>query len=651
MKKKLFTLLLCAFAVLGAKAVSVEKQGDWIVVSELPGNESNMDNWGLNDTQKSYFAGGIKLKLVGNVSDADFSALKGKCNPVSLDLSEAMLAQSQLNDLSDQGNTTTGGQRIPSDWNNSLVNISLPTNRNFKNLGEDFCNGLLKLKSVVIPSNIEVIGDNAFSGCQALESVTFSSPSKLKVIAYHAFYQTKLSEVSIPATVSYVGKHAFSVIGQLKQVVFADVKEGETPSNSMHVITEAFFNSQAIADVYIENEQVQIECDNGAFDFRNTWGQGDPTLATTTLHFPQKYVRNYANLGHPLTMEEAGDPAKFHNWLMVHYSQAQDATNGWYEFKSNGTIDPDPGAPEGSVDKFLRTYCDMENDRLVPEGVKAYIVNSINSTTYEITLKQLFAIPKGTGVILYGEPNSKDKDGNKILSMNVCQISDSQPLCRKDNGTFEEEDGNYWINYLVPTGKDGVDPGPYEADGNTVTYRNFCLGRNSLRLDEHTSNPYVGFFRLRPGMISGGKAYLKLSATEYPYSTGGEVIVIGDTEPMQGYGIMHYQVEYSKTEGTPIGPETSGYWKGGVSDGENVTYGSSTVSRPNMYWAKDSNWGNRGSATAHIAMFYGEPEVTGINGATENSIEGGSYYSIEGVKTVNPQKGIYIKNGKKVVIK
>ena len=70
-----------------------------------------------------------------------------------------------------------------------------------------------------------------------------------------------------------------------------------------------------------------------------------------------------------------------------------------------------------------------------------------------------------------------------------------------------------------------------------------------------------------------------------------------------------------------------------------------------MWWGLDSNWGSRGNAGAHIAMFYGEPEVTGINGATENSIENGSYYSIEGVKTAEPQKGIYIKNGKKVVIK
>ena len=717
MKKKLFTLLVCAFAWISVNAqtaprysVSTDADGyvvitkyasDGTTVAMTASDAQNLDREVLNKSgEGSTISNATKLKLVGYFSDYEFTNVLKVLNQkvVDLDLSGAMLDQSTVDEnkgyyikvkennqdviytvTHDETDNTyyymkddqkvyveekdvednrkvSGGQRIPSDWQNTLTTISLPTSPDFKNIGNDFCNGLNKITSITIPSNIEVIGENAFTSCTAMKSVTFSStpdnPCKLKLIGYHSFYQTDITQVSIPATVEFVGIDAFGVITGLTKIVFADVQPGEVGAAYVTVKANAFNNSKNITDVYIENTFAKIDCDNGAFDFDNTWAHGDPTAATATLHFPQKYASNYANLGHPLTMEAAGTPAKFHDWLMEHYSQAQTAINGWYEFRNNGTIDPDPGAPTGNVNKFLRTYCDMDNDRLVPEGVKAYIVNSINTTTYEITLKQLFAIPKGTGVILYGEPNSKDKNGNKILSMNVCQIKDSQPLCRKDDGTFEEEDGNYWINYLVPTGKDGVNPGPYEADGNTVTYRNFCLGRNSLRLDEHTSNPYVGFFRLQPGMMSGGKAYLKLSATEYPYSTGGEVIVIGDTKTMQGYGIMHYQVEYDKTQGTPIGPETSGYWKGGASDGETVKYGDSTVSRPNMYWAKDSNWGNRGeTGTAHIAMFFGEPEATGINGAVVNSLEDGTYYTVEGVKTTNPQKGIYIKNGKKVVIK
>lgn len=713
MKKKLFTLLLCAFACISVNAQSrysiVQGTDGVVTITKYASDGTTVANTAATAVNldqdpgtygKGYIENATSLKLVGYFSEYDFTNVLKSLNHVvtTLDLTDAMLDQSTVNEengyyvVVDENNqqvqytvtydevdkkyyyekdgnkvyvdegviidarTVTGGQRIPSDWSGTLTSISLPKDPDFKNIGEDFCNGLSKLTTVTIPSNIEAIGHNAFTSCSGMKSVTFATPSSLKVIGYHSFYQTDLAEVSIPATVEYVGIDAFGVINGLTKVVFADVQEGETAATFVTVKQFAFNNSKAITDVYIENSVTAINCENGAFDFDNTWAHGDPTAATATLHFPQKYASNYANLGHPLKMEDAGNPAEFHKWLMEHYSQAQTAVNGWYEFKNNGTSDPDPGAPAGNVTKFLRTYCDMKNDRLVPEGVKAYIVNKINEDK-EITLMQLFAIPKGTGVILYGEPNSKDKDGNKILSMAVCEIEDSKPLCRKADGTFDSEEAkNYWINYLVPTG-DGVTVAPYEEDeSGVVTYRNFGMGRiqsTTTGAGSHASN-FVGFFRLIGGKLGAGKAYLRLSAEEYTDPKGGEVIVKGDIMPIQGVGIRHYQVEYEKTEtGSPIGPETSGYWKGGINDGETVKYGSSTVERPNMCWELDSNWGDRSSVTvpAHIAIFEGEPMTNGINTAVESRLDDGAFYSVQGIKTTNPAKGIYIKNGKKIIIK
>lgn len=45
-------------------------------------------------------------------------------------------------------------------------------------------------------------------------------------------------------------------------------------------------------------------------------------------------------------------------------------------------------------------------------------------------------------------------------------------------------------------------------------------------------------------------------------------------------------------------------------------------------------------------------ETTGIsNAAVETTEDDGTYYNLQGVRVMNPQKGIYIKNGKKIVIK
>lgn len=674
-RKRLLALAVCAFAWIGANAQSytvVENPAGTVTITKLASDGTTVDKttgavslpnpW--PQAESTSISGATTLILKGYFSNEDFNQLKGTNHGAqTLNLTDAMLDQSQLNDLSGDsniGNTTNGGQTLPNDsWKNSVTSISLPTDQNFKNLGEDFCKQFQALTTVTIPSNIEVISDNAFSECSSLASVTFSAPSHLKVIGYHAFYQTILTEVTIPATVEYVGKDSFGTIPGVSKVVFADVRPNETAATTVIVKNQAFNNSKSITDVYIENTKTPITCENGAFDFDTTWAHGDPTQATATLHFPEDFSDNYANKQHPLNMATALNPADFHDWLMEHYNLATTTyTNGWYEFKNNGTIDGDPNEPtQGYGEKFLRTYCDMKNDRLVPEGVKAYIVSNVDKDTYEATLEQLFVIPKGTGVILYGEPNSRNKDGHKTLSMSVVAITDSKPLCRNDDGTFT---GVPKKNYLVPTGTDGVEVFPYEpfTGNNPVEYRSFGMGRiqsTTTGPGSHTSN-FVGFFRLIHGNMGGGKAYLRLSAAEYPNAKGAEVIIVPDTKPVTGLAsIAHYQVEYKKdASGAPIGPNDSGYWFVDDNDEHIVV---DNYNRPNMKWDFETNWGNR-SQTTHAKMgilsFDGEPEIVtdGISsGTVMTALQEGAYYSIQGVKTVSPAKGVFIKNGKKVVIK
>ena len=57
-----------------------------------------------------------------------------------------------------------------------------------------------------------------------------------------------------------------------------------------------------------------------------------------------------------------------------------------------------------------------------------------------------------------------------------------------------------------------------------------------------------------------------------------------------------------------------------------------------------------GGASAK-ATFIGFEETTGICNVSETSEEEGVCYNLQGVRVMNPQKGIYIKNGKKIVVK
>lgn len=58
--------------------------------------------------------------------------------------------------------------------------------------------------------------------------------------------------------------------------------------------------------------------------------------------------------------------------------------------------------------------------------------------------------------------------------------------------------------------------------------------------------------------------------------------------------------------------------------------------------------GGAGAKPSFVAF----EETTGIsNAAVETTEDDGTYYNLQGVRVMNPQKGIYIKNGKKIVVK
>lgn len=66
----------------------------------------------------------------------------------------------------------------------------------------------MAIKELVLPSNIEVIGDDAFEDCLSLSSVTLSD--NLTSIGNNAFRRCKISSVTIPSGVTIIGSGAFT---------------------------------------------------------------------------------------------------------------------------------------------------------------------------------------------------------------------------------------------------------------------------------------------------------------------------------------------------------------------------------------------------------------------------------------------------------
>ena len=74
------------------------------------------------------------------------------------------------------------------------------------------------LKTVVLPQNLETIGESAFRNCAALENITF--PASLKTIGRYAFQSCKmLKKVVLPEGVTTLGYCSFGNCTQLQEVV------------------------------------------------------------------------------------------------------------------------------------------------------------------------------------------------------------------------------------------------------------------------------------------------------------------------------------------------------------------------------------------------------------------------------------------------
>jgi hypothetical protein len=76
------------------------------------------------------------------------------------------------------------------------------------------------LKSILIPSSVIILNNSSFADCSQLKSVLFESDSKLKRIEVSAFARTGLEQIVIPLSVTHLGNSSFADCADLEKVIF-----------------------------------------------------------------------------------------------------------------------------------------------------------------------------------------------------------------------------------------------------------------------------------------------------------------------------------------------------------------------------------------------------------------------------------------------
>ena len=279
--------------------------------------------------------------------------------------------------------------------------------------------------------------------------------------------------------------------------------------------------------------------------------------------------------------------------------------------------------------KFIRTYSNNKPMNPDNNNVKIYEVYKYEKpakvdniyTQGKVYLRRLNYVPANVGVVLIGEVPADGNtytDGQKLAfsllertEESVEPDGDYRDVWTK--ATEYKKANDKWNNYLVPTVTAKNDLGNAKVDeSGKVIYRYFGLG-NYYRTNYHTSlgntdtqSDYIGFFRLTANGKSGAnKAYLSIPA---------------NAEVGNAVGATYGYIDYN---GQLLGNK----------------YDDSTIP----------------ASLAKMALVFDDfvegNETTGINELKTEVLNDNKYYNLQGIEVAYPVKGIYIHNGKKVIVK
>jgi hypothetical protein len=113
------------------------------------------------------------------------------------------------------------------------------------------------LKSIVIPSSVEMLCESCFSGCKSLSSITFESDSHLQRIEGFAFKESGLKSIVIPSSVEVLCTACFSGCKSLSSVTF------ETCSKLVQIESRAFHGCSAFlstSECVLRKSRTLVNC-------------------------------------------------------------------------------------------------------------------------------------------------------------------------------------------------------------------------------------------------------------------------------------------------------------------------------------------------------------------------------------------------------
>lgn len=298
-------------------------------------------------------------------------------------------------------------------------------------------------------------------------------------------------------------------------------------------------------------------------------------------------------------------------WTIKFYfvNHADETTSYYYTINGEDNftvIIPEVPAKDGKR-YVLRTFSYGADMTPTDAGVHIYVAHDFNATpekgkklsTGQVKLYEINYVPANTGVVLF----CKDKIGEQPVNFvpsNAYNTKNYPIKEMKDRWTYDHSSEKYHNDLQPVLVQETFGPSVFAEDGKTITKRNFGLGLFSTTtiFTGEDADDYIGFFRLK-NWVGDNKAFLQY---------GTDVIA----NNVQAFGQTTDQVQL---EGATMNSKLALVFEGFNDFDDSETTG-----------IKDT--------------------ITEVGNNGDNS-----YYNLQGIKVAAPVKGIYIHNGKKVIIK
>ena len=515
-------------------------------------------------------------------------------------------------------------------------------------------NNINSLKTVNIKEDVTTLSPSMFNNISTLETVNFDDDCKIKVLPNAVFRGTGIKNLEIPSSVELIEAAAFHSCNSLETVKFVD----HNP-NPLIIKNQAFQNSKHIKDVYVEvnPDDRKLICEYNAFDFEGMEGQTVAESDMTTLHFLEDDFDFYAGAWKKgMAFDQEGlngikdgmnvtvggqqyvkAPTQTQNDF---FAQIDNNNDGYYHTENYPTTKYAPG---NGWQQFAKTasprevvfkgyvYMTYSTDKAcsLPKGLIAFRVTdyvqagtdpvSGKTINGRLVLKMIDQVPTETGMLLISTKKYVVTDETSIS-----KIYFGDPTGTPTQYPHEETNSDK-LNYMVPAVSGvkvaPVSKGPYSGNNSFALngtsdfdHRNFIMLK-----DTHQ------FIRTQKGTMANNRAFLSLPIDKF---TNDNEKAAEGPNPWNAKAGDAFNT-YDTTTPDPD-PDTQ--------EAKTMMFFEYDVEEYGMIWPLIPEKELTGIAT-------------GITNVNKETVQEG-IYTLQGMKVSVPNtKGIYIVNGKKVVLK